>query len=321
LISILLWGSACSSTRTPAQRRADSIRWTEKALNEYRRGQIPNAIRLIRRAVASDSSHRQAREKLVQWLIADERYTDAIAAGSDFPYESGVAFFHLERWNDAVAALERVAVSDSQYAASRYYLGRTYLAMGSTRRAIRSFDDVPESSRLWKTRADIERQRLGRRFEDSVWTSIQRSDSLRRIEWAFLIFRVLDIPIHPSSSVTFRDIDSSYPLAPYARAAVEQGYLERLPDGRFYADYVVKRRNAAYYLWRLGGSDTIAVTAAWSDVPPGDWLAVPIHWVSVKNLVLPFRSDYFGAGEYLSGREAIMALQAFKVLWQRIHGQ
>ncbi len=262
-------------------------------------------------ALKIDSTH-TLRGHLVRWLIEDERFVDARSVAVPLSYEYGLCEYSLGRINEAVAILSRISPSDSTYPAARYHLAMSYLAMGQRTLAmgiLRTVDTEP-----WRSHSRRELARLGGpAVEDSLWQDASQSKALTRAQFAFLLVTILK-PQVTDTGLQFRDLDREGPLTTYARKAVVARYLESLPDQRFYPDYVMKRRNLAFYLSRIAGDPAVTDAGSWKDVPKDDWLLPPIRYVVSKKLVLPLSAEYFGADERVSGTEAVEALQRLRNL-------
>ncbi len=228
----------------------------------------------------------------------------------------GEAQFHTKKYNEAIRNLERASGADSIQTRSQWLLAQLYYTIGNPAKSKLILDSLLRRTDL--PNADAIRQFHRQLTLSPVKSVALNTAPIRRKEFALLLVTILQPDTQTNSVAVPRDLSPVDPYYSYCLGALKSGYLELLPDNRFYPEYAMTRRNLIYYLFtwlpQLKKTARYEPAAPFQDVSPDDPHAEAVAAVYALGLVTPMRSGYFGLKEPVSGNEAAAALIKLKNL-------
>ncbi len=243
-------------------------------------------------------------------------------------FELAVAAEELLLVNEAIQAYEQVVLKDSVHAQGLFRLARMYNRAGELARAfalsgksVRLSPADEEIQLLYQTvMAEYKKEFPRLTYESKILAACVTAPTISRGQISVLWTAMMK-PSGQTSSVRFKDLDDKDSLAYYARQAVGSGFLEVLPDQRFHPDYLMTRRNLAYYLYTYSQDAFVNGQTLPSDVMDNDPQATAIQW-SIQSGLMAATGSRFEPERLLTGAEAVSILKTFRDQWRsRHHGR
>ena len=331
---------SCSelSNVTPKERHELGLLYVQRGLKSKSDGNQDKAVRFFEKAIEADSTLANAYIEIGECLILKKAYRKAeiflihmpsfIESDARVYYLIGSAQFYQDQINESVESLEKAIAMDPDLKGAYRMLAKLYDRLENYEQASRYLEHLlhdtvspnyeKDNALYQKISVILNNRNPKALFEKNKYEEISRSNVVTRGQLAFVIATELqNLNDKKQSDIHFTDIVNDDPMIDYYKKVVIQGILERLPDGKFYPGYMVKRRDLAYYLYRILGEQKLngAQTNGGSvlnDVTKGDFEYNEIQTVCRLNVMSLYENGNFGPDKPLSGMELINSMAALK---------
>lgn len=127
---------------------------------------------------------------------------------------------------------------------------------------------------------------------------------------ALVLCAALGLTAFAVDSAPFSDVSAAAPYAGAVRWAVENGYVNGYPDGRFGVNDPVTRAQLAAIFHRSAGSPAAGNAAGFSDVAEGAYYETAAAWAADSGLITGYADGRFGANDPVTRQ------QAAAILWR-----
>ncbi|HMW34703.1 MAG TPA: tetratricopeptide repeat protein, partial [bacterium] len=316
---------------SPEERHDRAEQYVAKARLFYLQGDMEEALESYSQALQYDSSHTEALLGSAEIWTQQKRYNDILIALRNLPsknprtaYLRGQAYFATSRYNEALVDLLSVLKHPAYGLLALRMTISSYARNGAYAQAVDLLDkELPSHDPATVRDLILERERLHdallmaepmRGFEEKKLAVLEKQSTITRSDLAFLAVTLLSLK-KDSAGLAFRDVPAQDTMALYYRTAIRCGFLEILPDGKFYPDHIIRRRNLAHYMYRLLSAPDVKLTASpWSDIDPRDPIIAAALWAHQNKVLTPQTGTQFGVDKPVTGLEVKKALERLALL-------
>lgn len=301
-----------------------------------------NALRHFSNAIKADSLFTDAYAETAEILISDgeDRRAELLLLLANGKLKSearilrllGKAQFNQRKINEAISNIEMSMKTEPADRDALWLLAQLYYQLENYELAYAHVEPLLKDSLLYdyeKIVSLYQKINLNLGALNPVASSethkiqkIRQSSKVTRGQFA-LVFCHEFKPWNADrdSVIFFADVDAGDSSLVYYKRAVASQIFERLPDGKFYPGYIIKRRNLAHYLYRIIKINNGALTSANEillvDVAQDDLQFDEIQLVCKLKLMVLSKDGRFHPDESVTGEELTDALHTLKT-WLNI---
>ncbi|MBL7994449.1 tetratricopeptide repeat protein [bacterium] len=274
LLVYSLFVNSCSdlSSLTREERHEIAVHSFQKGLKTKNDGNSDKAIQYFKNAIEADSTFVNAYREIGEILIlrGDYRNAESFLSGIPVPvrheaeiyYLIGSAQFYQKKMNDAVVNLEKsIQITPDHWRAS-WMLAQLYFQLQNYKHASDYLERLLEDSLSaknekivalsQKVNAILHIYNPKNSSKSEMLRSLSQSNTVTRGQFAhIMVVEFSEFSGGASTATRFLDVSDDNPMINFYKKSVIMGALESLPDGNFYPEYVMKRRNVAHYLHRF----------------------------------------------------------------------
>ncbi|MBL7959061.1 S-layer homology domain-containing protein [bacterium] len=333
--------NSCSdlSRLTRAERQEIAIHSFQKGLKTKNDGNNDKAIQYFKKAIEADSTFVDAYSEIGEILILRGDYRNVESILSSIPitvrrdaeiyYLTGSAQFYQKKMNDAVVNLEKsIQIAPYHWKAS-WMLAQLYFQLENYKHASDYLERLLEDSLSagnekivalsQKVNAILHIHNPRNSFENELLKNLSQSNTVTRGQFAHsMVIEFRELSDGATTATRFLDVSDDNPMIDFYKRSVIMGALETLPDGKFYPEYVMKRRNIAYYLYRFLREKTpnhrFEKEMVLSDVDKNDFQFDAIITICRQGIMSLTADGQFRPNEPISGLELMQSITAVKNL-------
>jgi hypothetical protein len=335
----LLTACAGSSGLTLQDRRKTAEVFFKKGIKSKAQHDNNNALHYFRKSIKVDSLFTDAYAETAEILIddGDDRGAESLLSLAPAKLKSearilrllGKAQFNQRKINEAISNIEmsmKAEPADRNAAwliAQLYYQLENYELASAHIEPLLKDSLVPDYEKIFSLyqKIDLILSALNpvAFFEKHRIQNIRQSSKVTRGQFALLLcheFKTWNADM--DSDIVFDDVDAGDSSLIYYKRAIVSQVFERLPDGKFYPEYTIKRRNLAHYLYciiKIKNGDLISANKILlNNVTQDDLQFDEIQAVCELKLMVLREDGRFGPDEPVTGAELTGALHTLKTL-------
>ncbi len=283
-----------------------------------KKGNISDAIIRFQDAINSDSSFLQPYIELAEIFLAQNksrsaeelllRYTRS--RSGRYLFLLGRSQSQQKKWNEAIENFQKASESGIVDEAIFLEWAKVYQQMENSKKTIevlRKGAGNPSYSKIESLLQSLESQTI-KPFEDQFFDELKSVQQVTRGKFAIATVIKLKLTGGAGEAIAFKDVGDSTEYLPYYREAVSSSLLEKLPDDKFYPDYVMTRRNMIFYLAKY----LKAKNEGWnsySDLSDRDPIYKDAQKMTAWQIIKPKADKSIGLQDNISGTELLEVLQ------------
>ncbi|KAB2880405.1 hypothetical protein F9K33_05235 [bacterium] len=334
--------NSCSdlSNLTRAERQKIAVSSFQKGLKSKNDGNNDKAIQFFKKTIEADSTFVSAYCEIGEILILRGDYRNVESILSNIPttvrndakiyYLIGSAQFYQKKMNDAVVNLEKSIQIAPGYWKPSWMLAQLYFQLENYKYASDYLERLLEDSLSadnekivalsQKVNAILHVHNPKNSFENEQLRNLNQSTTVTRGQFAHsMVIEFRELSDGATTATRFLDVSDDHPMIDFYKRSVIMGALEPLPDGKFYPEYVMKRRNVAYYLYlflkvKTSLNHRFEKETVPSDVEKNDFQFDAIRTICRQGIMTLTADGRFRPDEPISGLELMKSITIVKNL-------